>query len=192
MKKALLVIDAQKIYSLDTSNYYVENVDEALKNINHLIGVFRQKNDLIIYIKHVHALDGSDAGRMFDFAGDEVDSVEFAEGSKESEFMAGLEIVQEAPVIVKHRYDAFIGTELEETLRSNDIEKVVICGFMTNFCCDTTARHAHAIDFYVDFVFDAMGTPGSGNLSPEQVTEATLATIGDGFAVLTSAADYQS
>lgn len=190
MKTALLVIDAQKIYSLETSGYYIDNVRVALENINHLVDVFSKNNDLIVYVKHIHAVDGSDSGRMFDFAGDEVDAVEFAEGSLESEFIDELKVIPSAPIVVKHRYDAFIGTHLEEILRENNISKVVICGFMTNFCCDTTARHAHAIDYYVDFVVDAMGTPGSGELDPEQVTAATVATVGDGFAVITSANDY--
>lgn len=190
MKRALLVIDPQKIYSLDTSDYYVKNVKSIMENINHLISVFSKNNELVIYVKHIHAVDGSDAGRMFDFAGDEVAGVEFAEGSIESEFIDELKVIEDAPIIIKHRYDAFIGTNLDAILQKYGIEKIVICGFMTNFCCDSTARHAHSIDYFVDFVVDAMGTPGSGNLSPEETTAATVATIGDGFAVIKATNEY--
>ena len=79
---------------------------------------------------------------------------------------------------------------IDRAIQKYGIEKIVICGFMTNFCCDSTARHAHSIDYFVDFVVDAMGTPGSGNLSPEETTAATVATIGDGFAVIKATNEY--
>ena len=71
-----------------------------------------------------------------------------------------------------------------------EIEKVVVCGFMTNFCCESTARHAHDIDYFVDFVIDAMGTPGTEELSPTETTKATIATISSGFAIITNAKEY--
>lgn len=188
MKRALLVIDVQKIYSLEDSDYYVENSQTIVDRINHLIQVFEKNGEMIIYINHQHSPDGNDAGRMFDFTG-EVGDVEFQRGSLETEYIDSLNIVKKAIQISKNRYDAFIGTNLNELLKQQDIEKVVICGFMTNFCCESTARHAHDIDYYVDFVIDAMGTPGTELLSPEETTQATVATIESGFAVVVNSND---
>ena len=189
VKQALLVIDAQKIYSLETSGYYVSDVEAELQNINALIDSFEKRGDLIIYVKHIHAVDGSDAGRMFDFAGDEVEGVEFAEGSEEAEFIDTLKVVEGSPIIVKKRYDSFIDTDLEKILIDHCIEKVTICGFMTNFCCDSTARHAHDIGYYVDFVVDATGTPGTELLSAEEIKKATVANMTEGFAVVINTND---
>ncbi len=188
MKRALLVIDVQKIYALEESSYFVENSQTIVENINRLIGRFHKQDEMIVYIKHEHNPDGSDSGRMFDFAG-EVEDVEFQQNSLEVEFIDGLSIIENAPVIIKRRYDAFLGTELNNILKENDIEKVVICGFMTNFCCESTARHAHDIDYFVDFVIDAMGTPGTELLTPEETTKATVATIESGFAVVVNTDD---
>lgn len=41
---------------------------------------------------------------------------------------------------------SFIGTVLESWLEKI-IKKVVICGYMTQMCCDTTARQGHAFGF---------------------------------------------
>lgn len=189
MKKALIVIDAQKIYSLNESGYYVENIADVIDKINHLIKSFERNKDTIIYVKHEHKLDGSDAGRMFDFYGEESD-IEFKANSVETEFISNLHIAQDSIFVNKTRYDAFIGTNLESILKEKEIEKVVVCGFMTNFCCESTARHAHDIDYFVDFVIDAMGTPGTEELSPTETTKATIATISSGFAIITNAKEY--
>ena len=189
MKKALIVIDAQKIYSLEESGYYIENISNIVEKINHVIKAFEKKNDTIIYVKHEHKIDGSDSGRMFDFYG-EKGEIEFKENSKEIEFISDLYIAPNSICLNKTRYDAFIGTDLESVLKEKNIEKVVICGFMTNFCCESTARHAHDVDFFVDFVADAMGTPGTEELLPEEISKATIATLESGFAIITNAKEY--
>ena len=45
-------------------------------------------------------------------------------------------------VVVKHRYSAFYGTDLEVLLSSLWIMSVVVCGVTTNICIETTARDA--------------------------------------------------
>ena len=42
---------------------------------------------------------------------------------------------------------------------------------MTNFCCESTARYAHDVDFHVDFISDATGTPGTDNLSEARAAQ---------------------
>jgi isochorismate hydrolase len=58
-------------------------------------------------------------------------------------------------VLVKHQYDAFHGTRLEELLRSNNIRHPVICGVMTNLCCETTLRSAFVKGFRPVLPLDA-------------------------------------
>ena len=188
MKEALLVIDAQKIYSLEASDYCVENCTTIVDNINALIKAFKKRGDLIVYIKHEHNPDGSDSGRMFDFTGQTGD-IEFQRGTEETEFIDALIVNEGSPIITKTRYDAFIFTTLDEILKANEIKKVIVTGFMTNFCCESTAKHAHDIDYYVDFVVDATGTPGTEKLSPVETINATIATLETGYAMIISTVD---
>ena len=46
------------------------------------------------------------------------------------------------PVLVKHLPGSFTGTALEELLRRHGIERLILSGFMTQMCEDTTARQA--------------------------------------------------
>lgn len=188
MKTALLVIDVQKLYTDIDNAYLVDDSGGVIERINRIIEHSIKKCYEIIYIKHVHAKDGSDSGRMFDFTGEQGE-IEFIDGSKEVDFSSGLYVKEGATIIIKHRYDSFIGTELEQILKNNGIEKVIIVGFMTNFCCESTARSAHDRDFFVDFVWDATGTPGVENISTEDLIKTTRENLAAGFANVISTED---
>lgn len=51
--------------------------------------------------------------------------------------------------MIKHRYNAFHGTELDLLLRSNDIKTLVMTGFATGGCVYTTATDGLFRDYYV-------------------------------------------
>ena len=50
--------------------------------------------------------------------------------------------------VIKHRYDAFIDTDLDLVLRSRAIRTLIVCGVTTNVCVESTARHAFFLDYY--------------------------------------------
>jgi len=58
-------------------------------------------------------------------------------------------------VVVKHRPDSFLGTDLEERLRAAGADRVVWMGMMSWMCVDTTVRAAKAKDFENLLVEDA-------------------------------------
>ncbi|MBU6418483.1 MAG: cysteine hydrolase [Proteobacteria bacterium] len=187
---ALLVIDVQNVYALPESPLCVPEFDESLKRINALIEGFRAVGKPVIYVRHVHRADGRDAGRMFDFSG-AAEPVGFVEGSAEAEYVPGLKIVPDGLHITKRRYSCFEGTELEAILRSLAVNTVAICGYMTNFCCETTARAAHDKDYFVDFIADATGAPDLGEgYRQSAIIQAVCTTLGAGFARICETETY--
>ena len=78
-------------------------------------------------------------------------------------------------IIPKSTYDAFIGTRLEEVLRVNMGDRVVVCGVMADCCCDTTARGAFNRGFETWLVG---GGCGSANATQHR---AGLKAFGLGF-----------
>ncbi len=191
MRSALLIIDAQKIYTQEGLSLYCEDADITLHNINKLVAQFQKQDQPIVYIKHQHKEDGSDTGRMFDFAG-EAEDFDFKEGSTEVAFSDGLVVDPKAKVIGKNRYSSFVGTDLEKYLREEKVDRVVVCGFMTNFCCESAARDAHDRDFYVDFIMDATGTPGIEDMDQGEVKEVVAALLSAGFATIHETGEYLS
>lgn len=78
-------------------------------------------------------------------------------------------------MIEKHRYSAFIGTNLDLTLRSLNRKSIVLTGVLTNVCVESTARDGFMLDYNVTLASDACA--GS---SPE-AHNATLQNIGQYF-----------
>jgi len=192
MREALLVLDAQQVYTDQDSELYCEGSDATMSNINDLVKFMSERNQLVILVRHMHKLDGSDTGRLFDFSGEAEDDFNFKENSEEVEFDNSLIRPANAVELIKNRYSAFVGTNLENILKENNIEKVVICGFMTNFCCESAARDALDRDFYVDFVVDATGTPGTEELDQEEVKKVVAELLGAGFARILQTQEFIS
>jgi len=75
---------------------------------------------------------------------------------------------------------SFTNTNLEAWLKERSIDTVVICGYMTQMCCDTTARQAAHLGFSVEFLSDATGTLQitnyAGTVPAEQLHRAILVT----------------
>ena len=160
-----------------------------VENINKIIRYFENKNLPIIYIRHLHDPDGSDAGRMYDFSG-KTGKIGFRKESLETEYIEDLIIIKGAPEIIKNRYNSFFNTDLADLLNKLKINRVVIVGFMTNFCCESTARDAHDRDYYVDFIIDATGTPGLEKLNQEQIKLASAQTLSTGYANILKAEEF--
>jgi ureidoacrylate peracid hydrolase len=75
----------------------------------------------------------------------------------------GAEFYKVAPqdgddVVVKHRYSAFIGTELDPLLRAQGVENLIFAGITTNVCVESTARDAYMHDYHVVVVSDLTAT----------------------------------
>ena len=61
-------------------------------------------------------------------------------------------------MIVKHYPGSFTDTELAAALEQFAVRRLVIAGFMTHMCCDTTARQASERGLEVIFLTDGTAT----------------------------------
>ena len=186
MNTALLVIDAQRIYTDPASELHCRDARGTIRRINSLIERYHSEHMPIFFIRHIHKDDGSDLGRMFDFSGEPEPDFNFREGTPEVEYDPELVRPMKGPELIKNRYSAFAGTNLDHQLRAASVARVTICGFMTNFCCDSTARDAHDRDYFVDFVVDATGTPGTDNFDEKKIRSVVAELLGAGFATVMS------
>jgi nicotinamidase-related amidase len=182
MTRALLLIDVQRIYTTPGSALFVRGHQEAIVNMNRLARAFAAAGETIIYVRHEHKKDGRDFGRMFDYLGTAAEPG-FVEGTPDVDFDLAMDIISPAVHIVKQRYSCFQGTGLADILRKSRIDTIVVTGFMTNYCCDTTARQAHDMDFFVDFIMDATGCPDlSEDVTQEKIKSVVAASLQGGFA----------
>lgn len=81
-------------------------------------------------------------------------------------------------LIDKQLPGSFTQTELDSWLKSVDADTITIAGYMTQMCCDTTARQAFHRGYQVEFLKDATGTldveNAAGSVTAAQLHEATL------------------
>lgn len=73
--------------------------------------------------------------------------------------------------------DAFLGTDLDALLRQRGIAEVVITGYASEFCIDTTVRRAAALGYTVTLVADAHTTHAKPHATVEQIRSHENATL---------------
>ncbi|MBM3329124.1 MAG: cysteine hydrolase [Calditrichaeota bacterium] len=174
-RSALMVIDMQTFFLTPGSPTFTEGGPAVMGNVRQLIDAFRQANRPVIYTRHVHDAALNDAGIMgWWWQGMCVD------GTPESEVHPDIAPLPGEKVVAKHRYSAFYNTDLETVLRVLKVEDLVICGIMTNMCCESTARDAYYRDYRVHFLADATGS------ICEEMHLASLLNLALGFARITT------
>jgi len=177
-RAALLVIDMQEFFLDPASPTFTCGGLAVLPTVKRLIGAFREAARPVIYTRHVHSPDGSDAGIMgWWWEGMCV------EGTPESEVHADIAPLESEKVVLKHRYSAFYNTDLETVLRCLEVEDLAACGIMTNLCCESTVRDAYYRDYRVFFPADATGSVS------EEMHMASLLNLAFGFAFVTTAGE---
>lgn len=108
------------------------------------------------------------------------DSATFRKGSHEWNLHPKVDAKHRDHLIEKSLPGSFTRTDLESWLRERQIDTITICGYMTQMCCDTTARQAVHLDFAVEFLSDATGTlsisNSAGTITAEELHRAILVT----------------
>ncbi len=177
-RSALLVVDMQRFFLDPESPTYTCSGAAILPSVGRAVQAFRRHGRPVIYTRHVHHPDRLDAGIMeWWWEG------MCLEGSPESEVHPAIAPLPGDKVVLKHRYSGFYNTDLETVLRCLSIQDIVLCGVMTNLCCESTARDAYYRDYRVFFLADGTGTVS------EQMHVASLVNLAFGFAYVTTVDD---
>lgn len=177
MKRALLVIDVQNEYF--TGKVKITHPPGSLENILKMMDCARERGIPVIVVQHTAP---------------QQDSPVFRKGTDAWELHPGIAARKYDFLIEKNLPGSFTGTGLEPWLRENQVDTVVICGYMTQMCCDTTARQAFHMGFAVEFISDATGTlaisNSAGSVTAEELHRAILVTQAMRFSRVLSAGDW--
>lgn len=169
-ESTLVLIDCQNTYTYGVMA--LEGVQAALDEAAALLARARSVGIPIIHIQHD---DGP--GSLYDVSGESgaiVDRVAPRDGE---------------PVVVKNYPNSFVGTDLDERLKTLEAENLIIAGFMTHMCVNSTARGAFNLGYSPTVVAAATATralPGVADhpVSAENLQVASLAALADLFAVV--------
>ncbi len=177
---ALINVDIQNCF---IEGYPISAPDglAVLEKINRLAAACRKAGIQVIHASIVVRPDGSNLGVLGEFSQPVKDGI-LNKGSESAALHKGLIIDPRDILLDKPRFGAFHGTDLELILRTRNIDTLIISGVATNVCCETTAREAAVRDFKVFFLSDGTATAPMGNLSAEELQNATCTTLGFLFA----------
>ena len=148
MGAALLVIDLQNGF---VGPYFTdEESAKRIKNkmvlgINEATDLFRKAGKPVIFIQMIYKADKSNwTLRMKD-----VNSPYCIENTPEIMFFDGLIVEKSDIIITKERYSAFFNTNLDEILRKESINSLVITGMNTHACVRSTVIDAYERNYRV-------------------------------------------
>lgn len=153
-RSALLIIDMQNGFihpegSLPRMGLDTSRTSQAIEPVQKLKAAFKAQNLPVIYIRHEHRADGTDAGLIAKVFPPIMDLGHCKEGTWDSEIIDALKPDADDYVVKKHRFSAFYNTPLEEILRGLGVDILVISGIATNVCVESTVRDAFYRDYNV-------------------------------------------
>ncbi|MEO6919242.1 MAG: cysteine hydrolase family protein [Collimonas sp.] len=157
MKSALLVIDVQHGLFEQTPRPF--EAEAVVERINTLAAKARAAGAPVIFIQH------------------ETPDDELAYNSVNWQLQPGLQVKDSDIKLRKKTSDSFLGTELQELLVARHIGQVVICGYASEFCLDTTVRSAAALGYPVLLASDAHTTHDKPHATGQQIRAHENATL---------------
>ena len=169
-KAALLIIDAQQEYFAPFGKVVLPDGPPAVARIAEMLRWARMADLPVFHIVHESRRPGA---------------ATFVPGSPALAIHPAVTPAPGEPIITKHLPGAFTNTPLEVELRSRGIERVIVSGFMTQMCCDTTTREAAHRGFKVTLLSDATAAmdvkaPDGAVIPHDQVHRTHLASL-NGF-----------
>ena len=158
----LIVVDVQNDFCSPEGACAKRGVDitsglDMMPNLYRLIDEAREVSLPIIYIQTIHS-EWTDTDPWIYRKPEGADKETCREGSWGADFFDGIEPRADERVVIKHRYSAFINTDLDTILKAKGIESVLLTGVATNVCVESTMRDAFMLDDYVTMVHDCMAT----------------------------------
>lgn len=157
MPSAVLVIDVQCALFDPAPRPW--EADTVVQRINDLTARSREAGAPVLFIQH------------------ETASGALAQGSPGWALEGQLHVQAGDLLVRKTTPDAFLRTDLGEQLSARGIDRLLVCGYASEFCVDTTTRRAAALGFDVVLVADAHTTHDKPHATAAQIRVHHNATL---------------
>jgi nicotinamidase-related amidase len=160
LKPALLVIDVQKAF-FDFSPFTAQSLHDAIEYINPTIALFRAKGLPVVAVQQ---LDPSE---------------NLVPGQSGFDCPAELKLLPSDLHIHKTYGNAFNRTPLEEALRQQGVDTVILTGYCAEYCVHATYVGAQDRDFAAMLLRDAVAssTPGHARLIESTVDLLSIGAL---------------
>ncbi|TDJ23586.1 MAG: cysteine hydrolase [Gammaproteobacteria bacterium] len=143
---ALLVIDFQKEFFMEGIGECLDEMRSILPRVSKLINLVRDLRCKVIHTRESYKPDLSDVNsyrKSLDYVGKSGPLGRFCiVGEPGHEFVEEVQPLPDETVIDKASFGAFYNTSLDDLLRRDGIDHIIICGITTQCCVHSTLREA--------------------------------------------------
>lgn len=161
MSIALLVIDTQA--ALFDPAPRPADAEAVIARIDALAARARAAGAAVVFVQHEQAADSGGP---------------LVHASPGWQLQSGLQVDEESDAFVrKTTPDAFLRTDLADKLLGCGATELVVCGYATEFCVDTTVRRAAALGFPVTLASDAHTTHDKPHAGADAIRAHHNATL---------------
>lgn len=174
MKPAVLVIDVQSIL-FDPEPQPFEP-QTTLSNINRVTQSARSRSIPVIFVQH------EAANSVIEY------------GSAGWALQSDLLTQSSDHYVRKTTPDSFLHTNLQSLLKELQVDSLIVCGYASEFCVDTTVRRAAGLGYPVTLVADAHTTHDKPHATGAQIRDHHNVTLPNitCFGVKIEAVDVES
>ncbi|MBS0909054.1 cysteine hydrolase family protein [Tatumella sp. JGM118] len=153
--QALIIIDLQK--ALCNQEPLPFNIQQIISNINELLCHAIERNYPVIFVQHEASF--------------------IPVGEEGWKILDELSVPDKAIFISKTTANAFLQTKLNASLNDLKVNHLLVCGYASEFCIDTTIRAAAALGYDVTLISDAHTTHSKPHASAEAIILHENATL---------------
>ncbi len=187
-RTAVVVIDMQNAFvgkggMLNLLGADVSGTPKIVEVINNMTRAARAIGVSVIFVVHHHSPDLRETGgpnsgywykaHLHGYAEHpEWRDKCFIRGTWGAEIVKGLELKENDIIVVKPRYSAFYGTNLDTILKTFNIKYLAFAGVATNICVEAAMRDASNFDYFPILISDATAPGG-----PPFLRDATIHNV---------------
>ena len=147
MKSAILIIDLQVGLFDEPGKPF--DYEKVISKINALTTTARKHRIPVVFIQH------------------ETKEGVLKHNSPGWNLVSDLDVSAEDYFVRKTTPDSFLRTNLNEVLEKENVKNIIVCGYATEFCVDSTIRAAAALGYQIQIVSDGHTTHDKEHASAE-------------------------
>lgn len=158
---AVVVIDVQNDFchmegSSAKRGKDLQYVQQMIPRLTYFLHEARKNQVPVLFVATEHD-EATDSEAWLSRYGTNYDRVKTNLSCRKGSWGTGFYMIEsekEEIVVIKHKYSAFVGTDLDNKLQSLGIRSLLFTGVATNICVESTLRDALHHDYFVTLVED--------------------------------------
>lgn len=164
-KTAFLVVDIQNDIVRPDASLFCPDAHRMIPRVKKVLDRCREVGIRPVYVEHCH--DPRVGGEYWDLGHRRyfprlvdryIKNRHVVYGTEDPKTFPAIAPLSDEKIVYKHRWDGFIGSDLDVTLRGMGADTLIISGVFAEQCVESTARHAAELEYKVIYASDLVAS----------------------------------